>query len=324
MFLLVENYNDFQNYINNDNVETIEQIIEILNEPSLHYIHGYKLEAFTYMNLFATWGPPANDFLGGLEATYRKNEEFLGLYDIVLGDKPTDAKLVLSCQDFYYFASNLLYNQANWNLTREYIPLNLEMTPKEQSELIKSIESSLNWKSNKNEKNLYKLLGCYQINYLKELHKKLLLDELSLEYLLSLNGFAVVGALLFSKKLQRKYLLFFRELIEKREKPSRDWQVVVAVLLDYITDPVPQFAYGYLAEELDIHSLDPYQDWIKSLETDEFGVFEFIDNYNVDEDENVQAVYFPYKAYFDKFGNIFKRTEKSEKQRSWFNRFRVF
>ncbi len=276
--LVVDTYQGYQSFIPKEMCYDLGQLKNALNQSNnKDFLDELRIKPFRYMNLFATWGPEDGWYLfGGMTASYRRDRDTCGLYDVIFGDKPTDAKLELSCQDFFYFASNLLYDRAHW-VYSDNLQKFMNMNPLEQSQFIETVHFA-EWSSDKKDRELYKWQGRYLLHYLLYLHDKLLRDELSLEYLFSLNGFTVIGTLVASERVRKKFIDFYTDLISQREKLPRGWRAIVAVIIEttFYTEN-HHLHYNLLADELGIHSTEPFKDWIKSLEVDEFGCFEHLD-----------------------------------------------
>ena len=271
LLLFVDTYEDYHEFMTPGMKVAAENIKNAMQaEHNLNYTQ-FRTRSNRYMNLFGTWGPDAWDYFGGMAATYWRKDNRCGLTDIVFGDRPTDAVLDLSCLEFFHFISNWMIAHDWWIVQN----LNLDTLLNSDTDQPKIPEPK-----DKSRYGDYEIhLRDYLFHYLLDIHKKLLNDELSLEYLLSLNGIHLVGALLTSKRLRDKYGWFFRRLLDSKDKLPRGWKAVLAIILDHVFHPdYPDFHYFRLTE-LQNQNAESYEKWMKELECDEFQIFEEYDEY---------------------------------------------
>ncbi len=271
ILLFVDTYEDYYGFMTPELKKAAEKIKQaMLTERGMKY-NEFRIRSYRYMNLFGTWGPKKWDYFGGMFATYWKEGDRYGLKDIVFGDKPTEAILDLSRQEFYHFVSNWLVAH-NWKFFEE---INLEGFLNAESGDVRIPE--LKDKSQYRSHEIH--LREYLLHYLFYLRDMLLTDQMSLEYLLSLNGIHTVGGLLCSEKVRQKHGDFFRNLLDSRERLPRGWQAVLAIIMENAFDS-SRFCYNRVINPYFLKT-EPYDEWVKGLETNEFGIeFRLVEQFN--------------------------------------------
>ncbi len=273
ILLFADTYMDYHSHMSSEQLHAIKQAKK--EAEKIEYIRKLRIQPNRYMNLFGTWGPPAFDFFAGMSATYWRKNNRSGLKDIFFGEKKTDVVLDLSINEMYYFMSNWLFSHVGGMLhsdTLKIINMN-EIERKTYLHQIKDVRG-------KEPEGLYRHVLRYAVLYLLDVHDKILSGKLSLASVLSLNGVHLIGALLVSNPIRNRFTEFFRQLLENKETLSREWQAIVALILDNVVDPISQVVrYDLLREDLGVTSLDSFERWITSLETDEFGIFEEYDHF---------------------------------------------
>ncbi len=270
ILLFVDTYKDYQQFMTPEMQIAAEQLKKTMSAEHNSEYGKYRIHPYRYMNLFGTWGPDPWDYLGGMVATYWKKDNRCGLKDIAFGERQTDAILDLSRSEFFHFISNWLINH-DWWIVHE---LNLEKHLNSNGENAKITELE----NRPQYKDFEIHLRDYMIHYLLDIHEKLLKDELSLEYLLSLDGIHTVGALLASKRIREKYGRFFKNLLDSKDMIPRGWKVALAIILEnVIHHDYPDFHYIQL-KELQIDA-QAYEMWAEELECDDFQIFEKYDEF---------------------------------------------
>ncbi|RMG43238.1 MAG: hypothetical protein D6732_00265 [Methanobacteriota archaeon] len=271
VLLFVDTYKDYQQFMTPEMQEAAKNIEQVmLSEKGMQY-NDFRIHPYRYMNLFGTWGPPEWDYIGGMFATYWKKGSRCGLKDISFGDKPARVILDLSCREFFHFVTNWLISHHWWIIDE----LNLDeiLNSGRDNTEIPDFEIK-SWHAGYETQ-----LREYLIHYLLDIHDRLLKNEISLDWLLSLDGIYLIGALLASEKLREKYGQFFKDLLENRNTLPRGWRAVLAIILETIIYPdYPRFSYDRL-KELSLPDAEPYKKWIKELECDDFRIFEEYDHY---------------------------------------------